>query len=190
MSNPFQGAPTYDAVPSSSSTSTPQSLAQPPVVLPPARYRVILFHVLFKAASLAMYLTSGLFIGSNANVLTFVLVTILSACDFWTVKNVSGRLLVGLRWWTDIDAKGESSWRFESYEDQRFIHPTDSNGFWLPLFVTPVVWVLLAFGSLLVLHFMWLLLCLVALALTCINLWGHAQRGPNLLSPDPARAGC
>ena len=34
-------------------------------------------------------------------------------CDFWTVKNVSGRLLVGLRWWNYIDDQGTSHWMFE-----------------------------------------------------------------------------
>ena len=174
MSNPFASTPTYEPV-GGGSSSVPQPMAQPPVLLPPARYRVIFFHIFFKAAALAIYLTSGLFIGSNEYVLTFICVTLLSACDFWTVKNVSGRLLVGLRWWNDIDEKGVSSWRFESYEDQRFIHPVDSNGFWLPLFLTPVAWALLGIGSLLVLHFMWLLLCVVALSLTCINLWGYIK---------------
>ena len=30
--------------------------------------------------------------------MTFVLVTILGVCDFWVVKNVTGRMMVGLRW--------------------------------------------------------------------------------------------
>ena len=34
---------------------------------------------------------------------TFIIVVVLSAFDFWTVKNVTGRLLVGLRWWNDFD---------------------------------------------------------------------------------------
>lgn len=41
------------------------------------------------------------------DVITFIFVIILSALDFWTVKNVTGRLLVGLRWWSDYDEKGE-----------------------------------------------------------------------------------
>jgi hypothetical protein len=36
-------------------------------------------------------------------VTTFILVTVLGAIDFWVVKNVTGRLLVGLRWWSDFD---------------------------------------------------------------------------------------
>ena len=34
---------------------------------------------------------------------TFIVVVVMSALDFWTVKNVTGRLLVGLRWWHDFD---------------------------------------------------------------------------------------
>ena len=34
--------------------------------------------------------------------------------DFWTVKNVTGRLLVGLRWWNHVDEDGKSHWVFEN----------------------------------------------------------------------------
>ena len=40
-------------------------------------------------------------------VMTFIIVIIFSAFDFWTVKNVTGRLLVGLRWWSDFDHDGK-----------------------------------------------------------------------------------
>lgn len=33
-------------------------------------------------------------------------VIVLSAFDFWTVKNVTGRLLVGLRWWSEPRVDG------------------------------------------------------------------------------------
>jgi hypothetical protein len=45
-------------------------------------------------------------------VTTFIIVTILGAVDFWVVKNVTGRLLVGLRWWSDFDERGKEIWRF------------------------------------------------------------------------------
>lgn len=35
-----------------------------------------------------------------------------SFCFFF--KNVSGRLLVGLRWWNQVDEDGKSRWVFES----------------------------------------------------------------------------
>jgi hypothetical protein len=46
--------------------------------------------------------------------LIFVVTILLLAFDFWTVKNVSGRLLVGLRWWNEIQPDGSNKWVFES----------------------------------------------------------------------------
>jgi len=43
-----------------------------------------------------------------------VIIVLLLAFDFWTVKNVSGRLLCGLRWWNETGPDGESVWVFES----------------------------------------------------------------------------
>ena len=41
--------------------------------------------------------------------------------DFWVVKNVTGRLLVGLRWWNYIDEDGKSQWMFEARKVKGFI---------------------------------------------------------------------
>ena len=71
-----------------------------------------LFHVLFKALALALYLFGW---NSMEDVMATVLCVLLLAADFWVVKNVTGRLLVGLRWWNMVDpATGETSWIFES----------------------------------------------------------------------------
>ena len=43
---------------------------------------------------------------------------LLAALDFWVVKNVSGRILVGLRWWNEINDLGESIWKFESLDQE------------------------------------------------------------------------
>merc|ERR1719409_1242469 len=118
--------------------------------MPAPQTKVAFFHVAFKAGALLAYLLSG----STHYVSTFVVVTVLSALDFWTVKNVSGRLLVGLRWWNFIDEAGKSQWHFMSFEDQRVIHPTDSNVFWLGLFIAPSIWTLIAIATVLTLHFM------------------------------------
>ena len=36
-----------------------------------------------------------------------------SQFDFWTVKNVSGRILVGLRWWNEVK-EDQTVWIFEA----------------------------------------------------------------------------
>lgn len=33
-----------------------------------------------------------------------------------TVQNVTGRLLVGLRWWNEVDENGQNHWVFESIQ--------------------------------------------------------------------------
>merc|ERR1712078_936655 len=53
---------------------------------------VVLFHVGWKVAALATYLTAG-FTGGGF-VVTFVLCLVFLSADFWTVKNVSGWLLL------------------------------------------------------------------------------------------------
>ena len=34
------------------------------------------------------------------------------------VKNVSGRLLVGLRWWHEVKDDGSSEWKFECLDEE------------------------------------------------------------------------
>lgn len=51
-----------------------------------------------------MYILSALFFDSF--VIIFVVMVLLAALDFWVVKNVSGRILVGLRWWNEINEAG------------------------------------------------------------------------------------
>lgn len=70
-----------------------------------------IFHILFKVLAFAIYL---LFANAMGFILSFVVLTILLSMDFWTVKNISGRLLVGLRWWNHVDEDGQSHWVFES----------------------------------------------------------------------------
>ena len=39
------------------------------------------------------------------------------AADFYYLKNIAGRRLVGLRWWNEVDtASGDSHWVFESQD--------------------------------------------------------------------------
>lgn len=57
---------------------------------------VTIFTIVFKVASIAFYLVSSI-LGFNAT-FEIAVVTTLAACDFWYIKNISGRLMVGLRW--------------------------------------------------------------------------------------------
>uniref|UniRef100_A0A8B9JCW6 Golgi apparatus membrane protein TVP23 homolog n=1 Tax=Astyanax mexicanus TaxID=7994 RepID=A0A8B9JCW6_ASTMX len=70
------------------------------------------FHLFFRVSAIIIYLCCDWF--SRSFVVSFVTVICLLSCDFWSVKNVTGRLLVGLRWWNQIDEDGRSHWVFEA----------------------------------------------------------------------------
>src|SRR5581483_2278907 len=79
------------------------------------------FHLLFRTGALVIYLFGRLF---TSNVpLIFIICVLLLSFDFWTVKNVTGRLLVGLRWWNDIQPDGTNVWIFESRDVSLFDKP-------------------------------------------------------------------
>jgi len=66
---------------------------------------------------------------------------VLLSMDFWNCRNVSGRVLVGLRYWNQVDDDGESYWVFESRDPSRPANPIDSRMFWIALYAFPVFWV-------------------------------------------------
>lgn len=71
-----------------------------------------LFHLLFKVLALTLYMF-GSWITSNF-VILFVIIELCLAFDFWTVKNITGRYMVGLRWWNKINENGDSTWMYET----------------------------------------------------------------------------
>lgn len=73
---------------------------------------VTFFHLVFRGLAIITYLLCGWF--SDSFITSFVFVVLLLSADFWTVKNITGRLLVGLRWWNYVDDAGVSHWVFES----------------------------------------------------------------------------
>ena len=73
---------------------------------------IVFFTLFFKGLAMASFLLLGIFGVSDA--LIFIFVVILNSLDFWFVKNVSGRILVGLRWWNEVKEDGTEVWRFES----------------------------------------------------------------------------
>ena len=88
----------------------------------------------------------------------FIITILLLAADFYYLKNIAGRRLVGLRWWNEVEPQtGESKWVFESSEPgTKTVNPTDSRFFWLALYVQPLLWVVMAVLALVRLQFLWL----------------------------------
>merc|ERR1712194_323176 len=132
---------------------------------------VSFFTLFFRVSCIVTYLFCSWF--TSDFVIVFVFCVLLSAADFWTVKNVSGRVLVGLRWWNYVDESGENQWVFESLPDSSIIDERNRRLFWGALYVTPIVWFLLLIGAILQFSLTWILVVVVCLVLTSSNLIGY-----------------
>lgn len=166
-----------------SSTTTGEDTAQPVTMLDKLKQSshpiALLFYLFFRIGPIFIYIFGNLFLGliveKSRFILHFIILIILIAADFWNLKNIAGRLLVGLRWWNEtnpIESKPgefENVWVFETADPNRFINPIDSNVFWIFLYAQPIAWGLLAFMALLNLHFLYLLLACIAITLSSTN---------------------
>ena len=100
------------------------------------------FHLAFKSAACLLYVFGGWF--GVDYVTDFVLSVLLLAFDFWTVKNVTGRLLVGLRWWVHVNPdNGGNEWVFESNAGVQ-VPTLDYRIFWWALYAAPFSWLVIA----------------------------------------------
>ncbi|KAG9242402.1 golgi apparatus membrane protein-like protein tvp23 [Calycina marina] len=123
----------------------------------------------FRISSLLVYLFGILF--TENFVLIFIITILLLAADFYYLKNIAGRRLVGLRWWNEVDGQsGDSHWVFESSDPAtKVINATDSRFFWMALYSQPLLWVGLAVIAIFRFEFIWLTLVVIALSLTVTN---------------------
>ncbi|KAI1119644.1 Golgi apparatus membrane protein TVP23 [Nemania sp. NC0429] len=130
----------------------------------------LLTFLAFRISSLLVYLF-GLLLLTNSMVLIFIITILLLAADFYYLKNIAGRRLVGLRWWNEVDAStGDSQWVFESSEPgTKVVNATDSRFFWLAMYSQPILWVALAIVAIVSFNFIWLPLVAIALVLTITN---------------------
>ncbi|RCI14960.1 hypothetical protein L249_6769 [Ophiocordyceps polyrhachis-furcata BCC 54312] len=129
----------------------------------------LLTFLIFRTSSVVIYFL-GLWI-IKSMIMIFIITILLLAADFYYLKNIAGRRLVGLRWWNEVDAQtGDSKWVFESSDpSSRVINATDSRFFWLALYVQPLLWFVMAILALVRLQFLWLPLVVIALILTIMN---------------------
>uniref|UniRef100_A0A7S1CQ60 Golgi apparatus membrane protein TVP23 homolog n=1 Tax=Bicosoecida sp. CB-2014 TaxID=1486930 RepID=A0A7S1CQ60_9STRA len=127
------------------------------------------FHVAFKIAAIVVYILGLDF------VMSFVVLVLLLSFDFWTVKNVTGRLMVGLRWWNHIKEDGTNEWVFESHKGTREVDALDWRIFWGGIFGGFAVWAFLLVIAIIKFNFQWMLLVIVALALSGANIYGYLK---------------
>ena len=113
----------------------------------PSQKLVVALHTVFKLLAFLVYMTASII--SSSFIACFILVMMLLSADFWVVKNVSGRLLAGLRWWSVVDEEGELVWRYESWtqEQRDLAQQGEGTYFWATIISQQVLWTLLAVVS-------------------------------------------
>ncbi|CAJ1057454.1 Golgi apparatus membrane protein TVP23 homolog A-like isoform X1 [Xyrichtys novacula] len=134
------------------------------------------FHLFFRVVAIVIYLFCD-WISENFSS-CFVLIITLLSFDFWSVKNVTGRLLVGLRWWNQIDEDGKSFWVFEAKKTSQGKNTgteTEARIFWLGLIICPLIWTLFFFSSLFSMKIKWLSLVVASFSLQVANLYGYLR---------------
>uniref|UniRef100_A0A023F8K3 Golgi apparatus membrane protein TVP23 homolog n=1 Tax=Triatoma infestans TaxID=30076 RepID=A0A023F8K3_TRIIF len=136
---------------------------------------VTMCHIGFRSAALLVYFLCGLF--SDSYITNFVVIVLLLSVDFWTVKNITGRLMVGLRWWNYIDDEGKSHWVYESKKgaSQNMVNSTEVKIFWAGLISFPAIWGIIFIIKLFSLQFKWVLLISIAATLNGANLHGYLK---------------
>ena len=88
------------------------------------------------------------------------------------MKNVSGRILVGLRWWNEVRDDGTEVWIFESDHEKRATS-VDTTLFWTSLYIAPTFWAVFLIIEFIGLSLMWTLVCLISFVLTFSNTIGY-----------------
>lgn len=93
------------------------------------------------------------------------------------MKNITGRILVGLRWWNFVDEEGNSQWIYESKakDGQKYGHNEEVRLFWLGLVISPILWGLMFLSAITFLQLKWLLIVFIALTLNGANLHGYIR---------------
>ncbi|KAF7660462.1 hypothetical protein LDENG_00280950 [Lucifuga dentata] len=145
------------------------------------------FHLFFRVVAIVVYLLCEWF--SRNFAACFVLIIILLSFDFWSVKNVTGRLLVGLRWWNQIDEDGKSLWVFEAKKGscgRSMGTEAEARIFWLGLIICPLIWTFFFFTSLFSLKIKWLVLVVASISLQAANLYGYLRCKAGRLEGQPA----
>ncbi|XP_045894022.1 Golgi apparatus membrane protein TVP23 homolog A-like isoform X2 [Micropterus dolomieu] len=147
------------------------------------------FHLFFRVVAIITYLLCDWISENFAS--CFVLIITLLSFDFWSVKNVTGRLLVGLRWWNQVDEDGKSLWVFEAKKTCRGNNigtEAEARIFWLGLIICPLIWTFFFFTSLFSLKIKWLVrhvtcvhalhiesLVVASISLQVANLYGYLR---------------
>ncbi len=127
-------------------------------------------HFVLKVLPVGLFLLSPV-LGFLSSIVLTELLVLLMIVDFWYTKNVSGRRMVGLRWWVNFDEAGEEEWKFECRVNEDMVHPLASKVFWFTMYATVACWAILLFFNVFKLSLTNVTICGVGAAVVGVNLY-------------------
>ena len=130
---------------------------------------IYIFTFIFKIAAFVIYIIISFF--TNQKGLIYLSVILIGAVDFWITKNVSGRFLVGLRWWNEVKEGGKEVWIYES-KNEKTEATSDKSVFWTSLYVNAGGWAILFLFKLITLSITNAIIAFTMLIFAGINLYG------------------
>ena len=83
----------------------------------------------------------GFILNSDMNVFLSIFACIL--LDFWITKNITGRYLVGMRWWSYVGRDNQTHYEYESFDYEINYSPLDITIFWWGIFINVMFWSIL-----------------------------------------------
>ena len=130
---------------------------------------ICLLTFIFKLAAFVIYIIISFFTKQKG--LVYLSVILLGSVDFWITKNVSGRFLVGLRWWNEVKKDGKEVWIYES-KNEKTEATSDKSVFWTSLYVNGGGWAILFLFKLITLSITNAIIAFTMLIFAGINLYG------------------
>ncbi len=131
---------------------------------------IALITVILKLSSIISYFILSLFISNEA--LIMIIIILLGSADFWMTKNISGRILVGLRWYNLLKIEtNQEIWRFEGKNEIKEAN-ADRVTFWTSLYLYNLIWIFLFLWELIRINFVWSFICLILCILAFTNTYG------------------
>jgi hypothetical protein len=122
-------------------------------------YIMMVAHTTFKILSIYFYIYLTWLWVDLKEVYVFSVVLISQCLDFWITKNITGRYLVGLRWWSstdfsDFNMDQQFGHEFKEY-DHIYEKSYNSVLFWWSLYFVVIYWSIMVTIKVLSLSFFW-----------------------------------
>lgn len=131
---------------------------------------ISLISVILKLSSIISFIILSIFTSNDA--LIMIIVILLGASDFWMTKNITGRLLVGLRWYNLLKIEtNQEIWVFESKNEIKETN-ADRVTFWTSLYAYNIIWIILFIWELIRLNFVWSSICFILCIFAFTNTYG------------------